>query len=143
MFAVNSNNPNTITYRDAPDPSGPWSGQAQTTEDRAGLNTSSKGIWHMGVANPDNAGVMRGLVVTYPAGSIYAISSTNEGRTWTYNPQPVLQGRAGSWDRRELYRPVLTLDGDTAQVWYSHNGNNDSNPPAGIGYTRIPLSLWP
>lgn len=143
MFGVNSNKPNTITYRDAPDPSGPWSGQVPTTEDRAGLNTSSKDIWHMDVTSPDASGKMYGLMLTYPGGSLYAITSRDEGLTWTYNPVPVLNTLGGNWDRNGLYRATMTTLGDTAQVWYGHNGNQVSNPPAGIGYTRIPLSEWP
>lgn len=58
-----------------------------------------------------------------------------------YGPA-VLNTSASGWDRRQLYRPTLTRDGDMIQVWYSHNGDQ-SSIPAGIGYTRIPLSEWP
>ena len=130
-----------IVYRDSASPGAPLGPLNTTTETRNGVGDTSPYPWHLDVLPADDAGVMYGLIVTDPMGSIYPITSRDNGQSWVYGPA-VLNASKSGWDRRQMYRPTLTRDGDMIQVWYSHNGDQNSIP-AGIGYTRIPLSLWP
>lgn len=143
MFAVTSAEPRQLVYRDAPSPDGPW-GEVSYPATTPGPDILGNGrmIWHLDVLPPDAAGVMRGAVVTYPGGAIHPMISHDNGDTWVYGTVPLIQPLSGRWDSGIIYRPTMTYheNGTHLRLWYpAHRPSPDTR----IGFTEVPLALWP
>lgn len=130
-----------LVYVTAPTPEGPWDTTSRVVVVRGDMpNTPDENLWHWDCLPPDEHGIMRGIASTHttPTG-IYVGTSIDGGETFTFS-QKVIAEAPGQWDSY-LYRPTMTPheDGKHMRVWY---GALRTGRWA-IGYTQLPLSLWP
>lgn len=116
--------------RRSADPLTGWSAPARGT---VPLATPS----HQGIVWAD--GQWWGLAFSAGVGQPLIPIASSDGYAWTAGPA-VAAVRPGEWDNGKMYRPCLTVKGAWFRVWY---GAMSTASVWGIGYTRMPRSLWP
>ena len=82
--------------------------------------------WHLDVQWVESQNKYWGLFCAYPKGGntnrTYLLFGTSEdGKTWTTYPKPLLAPRDNKWDNNFIYRSTFIYDdaSGTLQVWYS------------------------
>lgn len=82
--------------------------------------------WHLDVQWVESQNKYWGLFCAYPKGGntnrTYLLFGTSEdGKTWTTYPKPLLSPRDNKWDNNFIYRSTFVYDNDssTLRVWYS------------------------
>lgn len=82
--------------------------------------------WHLDVQWVEGQNKYWGLFCAYPKGGntnrTYLLFGTSEdGKTWTTYPKPLLSPRDNKWDNNFIYRSTFIYDdtSGTLQVWYS------------------------
>lgn len=82
--------------------------------------------WHLDVQWVESQNKYWGLFCAYPKGGntnrTYLLFGTSEdGKTWTTYPKPLLAPRDNKWDNNFIYRSTFVYDdaSGTLQVWYS------------------------
>ena len=82
--------------------------------------------WHLDVQWVESQNKYWGLFCAYPKGGntnrTYLLFGTSEdGKTWTPYPKPLLAPRDNKWDNNFIYRSTFVYDdaSETLQVWYS------------------------
>lgn len=82
--------------------------------------------WHLDVQWVEGQNKYWGLFCAYPKGGntnrTYLLFGTSEdGKTWTTYPKPLLAPRDNKWDNNFIYRSTFIYDdtSGTLQVWYS------------------------
>ncbi len=82
--------------------------------------------WHLDVQWVESQNKYWGLFCAYPKGGntnrTYLLFGTSEdGKTWTTYPKPLLAPRDNKWDNNFIYRSTFIHDeaSGTLQVWYS------------------------
>lgn len=82
--------------------------------------------WHLDVQWVESQNKYWGLFCAYPKGGntnrTYLLFGTSEdGKTWTTYPKPLLAPRDNKWDNNFIYRSTFVYDNasGTLQVWYS------------------------
>lgn len=82
--------------------------------------------WHLDVQWVESQNKYWGLFCAYPKGGntnrTYLLFGTSEdGKTWTTYPKPLLAPRDNKWDNNFIYRSTFVYDdaSETLQVWYS------------------------
>lgn len=129
-----------MAYWTATSPDGPWGGRvACSVTGPMPLDTTSQPyFWHLKVIKV--AGTYYAAAITYPAGGtlIYPGTST-DGATFTYG-EAIISPRPGMWDSAWLYRPTIVPheNGTHMRLWYTGPAARYT-----MGYTIVPLTLWP
>lgn len=82
--------------------------------------------WHLDVQWVESQNKYWGLFCAYPKGGntnrTYLLFGTSEdGKTWTTYPKPLISPRDNEWDNNFIYRSTFIYDdaSGTLQVWYS------------------------
>lgn len=82
--------------------------------------------WHLDVQWVESQNKYWGLFCAYPKGGntnrTYLLLGTSEdGKTWTTYPKPLISPRDNEWDNNFIYRSTFIYDdaSGTLQVWYS------------------------
>lgn len=138
MFGINPDTTRLAVYT-ATSPEAAWS--SVTYAAPWGLPVY---MWHIDVIW--HGGAFRAIVDCGPEYKGYAdgfvAGSSANGTVWSWNPTPFMDLLPGPrWDDVELYRATLQppLDGTHYQVWYSAIAGRDPQ----VGYTQVPMSVWP
>ena len=96
--------------------------------------------WHLDVQWVESQNKYWGLFCAYPKGGnsnlTYLLFGTSEdGKTWTTYPKPLISPRDNEWDNNFIYRSTFVYDdtSETLQVWYSGGKSGGWR----IGYTEF------
>ena len=136
LFGIFERTSAFIYYR-ASAPEGPWTGPTTAA------TTLPAPAWHLDVIWDGAA--FRALIDKGPrykgAADGYAVGSSVNGNTWAWNPTNVMDLPASGWDSIELYRASIAPheNGTHMRLWYSAEGPESWR----VGYTELPVSLWP
>ena len=99
--------------------------------------------WHLDVQWVESQNKYWGLFCAYPKGGntnrTYLLFGTSEdGKTWTTYPKPLISPRDNEWDNNFIYRSTFIYDdaSGTLQVWYS-GGKEQPGNHWRIAYTEF------
>lgn len=132
MFTVDVSNPSVM--RSAPGPFGPWSDGEELGFEGEPL---AGPLWHLGIVHQEG---LFYAILNIRETWCHQLATSADGLRWTVGP--VVMTNTDGWDDRSLYRATLAPheNGEVMRVWYSSNSTSVSWR---IGYTALPLSLWP